>query len=77
LLKHGIFPHSIAPVRVTGDWDALYEELSPSLEIGRERPRLPVAAFDPVARQRQREGSQAGAATGRPAASAASASRLS
>lgn len=49
LLKHGIFPHNIAPARVTSDWDAVYEELSSSLEIGRKRPRLPIVAFDPAA----------------------------
>ncbi|HEX3513218.1 MAG TPA: hypothetical protein VHT26_04360 [Trebonia sp.] len=49
LLKHGIFPHNIAPARVANDWDAVYEELSSSLEIGRKRPRLPIVAFDPAA----------------------------
>jgi hypothetical protein len=49
LLKHGIFPHNIAPVRVENDWDAVYAELRSSLEKGRQRPRLPIVAFDPVA----------------------------
>jgi hypothetical protein len=49
LLKHGIFPHNIAPTRVANDWDAVYEELRSSLEIGRKRPRLPIVAFDPAA----------------------------
>lgn len=49
LLKHGIFPHNIAPTRVTNDWAAVCEELRSSLEIGRDRPRLPIVAFDPAA----------------------------
>lgn len=49
LLKHGIFPHNIAPVRVENDWDAVYAELRSSLEKGRQRPRLQIAAFDPAA----------------------------
>lgn len=49
LLKHGIFAHNVAPARVDHDWDAVYEELRGSLEIGRKRPRLPILAFDPAA----------------------------
>lgn len=49
LLKHGIFPHNIAPARVDHDWDAVCDELRSSLEMGRTRPRLPIAAFDPAA----------------------------
>jgi hypothetical protein len=49
LLKHGIFPHNIAPARVTSDWDAVCEELRSSLEMGRKRPRLAIVAFDPAA----------------------------
>ena len=49
LLKYGIFPHNIAPARVDHDWDAVCAELSSSLEMGRRRPRLPIAAFDPAA----------------------------
>ena len=49
LLKHGIFPHNIAPARVDHDWDAVYEELRSSLEMGRKRPRLAIVAFDPAA----------------------------
>jgi hypothetical protein len=49
LLKHGIFPHNIAPARVDHDWDAVCDELRSSLEMGRKRPRLPIAAFDPAA----------------------------
>ncbi|MGH3298131.1 MAG: hypothetical protein ACRDP7_40705 [Trebonia sp.] len=49
LLKHGVFPHNIAPVRVERDWDAVYAELRSSLEKGRQRPRLPIVAFEPVA----------------------------
>jgi hypothetical protein len=49
LLKHGIFPHNIAPTRVANDWDAVYEELRSSLEMGRKRPPLPIVAFDPAA----------------------------
>jgi hypothetical protein len=49
LLKHGIFPHNIAPARVEHDWDAVCEELRASLENGRKRPRLPIVAFDPAA----------------------------
>jgi hypothetical protein len=49
LLKHGIFPHNIAPARVDHDWDAVCEELRASLENGRKRPRLAIVAFDPAA----------------------------
>jgi hypothetical protein len=49
LLKHGIFPHNIAPVRVDNDWDAVLAELRASLEKGRQRPRLPIVAFEPAA----------------------------
>ncbi len=49
LLKHGIFPHNIAPTRIFSDWDAVCEELRASLEMGRKRPRLPIMAFDPAA----------------------------
>jgi hypothetical protein len=49
LLKHGIFPHNIAPARVDHDWDAVHDELRSSLEMGSKRPRLPIVAFDPAA----------------------------
>jgi hypothetical protein len=49
LLKHGIFPHNIAPARIDHDWEAVCAELCSSLEIGRKRPRLHIAAFDPAA----------------------------
>ena len=49
LLKHGIFPHNIAPVRVANDWDAICSELKSSLEQGRRRQRLQIAAFEPAA----------------------------
>jgi hypothetical protein len=49
LLKHGIFPHNIAPARVEHDWDAVCDELRSSIEIGRNRPALAIAAFDPAA----------------------------
>ena len=49
LLKHGVFPHNIAPVRVDRDWDAVCAELRSSLEKGRQRPRLPIVAFEPAA----------------------------
>jgi hypothetical protein len=49
LLKHGVFPHNIAPVRVARDWDAVCAELRSSLEKGRQRPRLPIVAFEPAA----------------------------
>jgi len=49
LLKHGIFPHNIAPARVDHDWDAVCEELRASLENGRKRPLLAIVAFDPAA----------------------------
>ena len=49
LLKHGVFPHNIAPVRVDRDWDAICAELRSSLEKGRQRPRLPIVAFEPAA----------------------------
>jgi hypothetical protein len=49
LLKHGIFPHNIAPVRIDHDWDAVYSELRSALEKGRQRPSLPLVAFEPVA----------------------------
>jgi hypothetical protein len=49
LLKHGVFPHNIAPVRIDNDWDAVCAEIRSSLEQGRQRPRLPIVAFEPVA----------------------------
>lgn len=49
LLKHGIFPHNIAPVRIDNDWNAVLAELRASLEKGRQRPRLPIVAFEPAA----------------------------
>ena len=49
LLKYGIFPHNIAPARGDHDWDAVCEELTASLEMGRKRPRLAIVAFDPAA----------------------------
>jgi len=48
LLKHGIFPHNIAPTRVERDWDGIYDELKSSIAKGRKRPRLGIVAFDPV-----------------------------
>jgi len=45
LLKHGIFPHNIAPTRVDTDWAAIYDELKSSIAKGLERPRLPIVAF--------------------------------
>jgi hypothetical protein len=45
LLKVGIFPHNIAPVRVDTDWPAIYDELKSSIAKGLERPRLPIVAF--------------------------------
>jgi hypothetical protein len=48
LLKHGIFPHHIAPTRVERDWDGIYDELTASIKKGRLRPRLGIVAFDPV-----------------------------
>jgi hypothetical protein len=48
LLKHGIFPHNIAPARVQNDWDNVCQEIRSSLDQGRKRPRLPIVAFDPV-----------------------------
>ena len=49
LLKHGIFPHNIAPARVERDWDAVCAEIRSSLDKGRQRPRLPIVAFEPAA----------------------------
>jgi hypothetical protein len=49
LLKHGIFPHNIAPARVERDWDAICAEIRSSLDRGRQRPRLPIVAFAPAA----------------------------
>ena len=49
LLKHGIFPHNIAPARVDHAWETVYDELRSSLEMGRKRPRLAIVAFDPAA----------------------------
>lgn len=49
LLKHGIFPHNIAPARVERDWDAICAEISSSLDKGRQRPRLSIVAFAPAA----------------------------
>lgn len=48
LLKHGIFPHNIAPSRVERAWDSIYGELKSSIEKGRQRPRLAIVAFDPA-----------------------------
>jgi hypothetical protein len=48
LLKHGIFPHNIAPSRVERDWDGIHDELRSSLQKGRQRPRLAIVAFDPA-----------------------------
>jgi hypothetical protein len=48
LLRHGIFPHNIAPARVQNDWDNVFQEIRASLDQGRKRPRLPIVAFDPV-----------------------------
>jgi hypothetical protein len=48
LLKHGIFPHNIAPSRVERAWDSIYDELRSSIEKGRQRPRLRIVAFDPA-----------------------------
>ena len=45
LLKAGIFPHNIAPIRVDNDWAAIYDELKSSLAKGLERPRLRIVAF--------------------------------
>lgn len=45
LLKHGVFPHNIAPARVDADWAAVYDELKSSIAKGLERPRLPIVAF--------------------------------
>jgi hypothetical protein len=49
LLKHGVLPHNIPPVRVDREWDAVCAELKSSLEKGRQRPRLPIVAFEPAA----------------------------
>jgi hypothetical protein len=46
LLKHGIFPHNIAPTRIDNDWGGIYEELKSSIHQGRQRPRLPIVAFE-------------------------------
>ena len=46
LLKHGVFPHNIAPSRVERDWESVYDELKSSLEKGRLRPCLKIVAFD-------------------------------
>jgi hypothetical protein len=49
LLAHGILAHNIAPNRIDNDWDSVCGELSASLEKGRQRPPLAIAAFDPAA----------------------------
>ncbi len=46
LLKHGIFPHNIAPTRVDNDWAGIYDELKSSIHKGRQRPRLRIIAFE-------------------------------
>jgi len=46
LLKHGIFPHNIAPARVENDWAGIYDELKSSIHAGRQRPRLRIVAFE-------------------------------
>jgi hypothetical protein len=49
LLKHGIFPHNIAPARIERDWDAVCAEIRSSLDKGLQRPRLSIVAFEPAA----------------------------
>ena len=46
LLKHGVFPHNIAPSRVEREWESVSDELRSSIEKGRQRPRLKIVAFD-------------------------------
>lgn len=46
LVKHGILPHNIAPTRVDNDWAGIYDELKSSIREGRQRPRLPIVAFE-------------------------------
>ena len=46
LLKHGIFPHNIAPARVDNDWAGIYDELKSSIHAGRQRPRLRIVVFE-------------------------------
>jgi hypothetical protein len=46
MLKHGILPHHFAPSRVDNDWAAIYDELKSSIHEGRQRPRLPIVAFE-------------------------------
>jgi len=46
LAKYGILPHNIAPARVDNDWAAIYDELKSSIHEGRQRPRLPIVAFE-------------------------------
>ena len=46
LLKHGIFPHNIAPARVDNDWAGIYDELKSSIRAGRQRHRLRIVAFE-------------------------------
>jgi len=48
LIAHGIAAHNIAPTRIDNEWDAVYRELKSSLDKGRQRPRLPIVAFDPA-----------------------------
>jgi hypothetical protein len=49
LLRHGIFPHNIAPARVEKEWEVICAELRASLDKGRERPQLAIVAFAPAA----------------------------
>ncbi len=46
MLKYGILPHHFAPSRIDNDWRNVYDELKSSIHEGRQRPRLPIVAFD-------------------------------
>lgn len=47
MLKYGIFPHHFAPSRIESDWAGIYGELKSSIEMGLQRPRLPIEALQP------------------------------
>ncbi len=45
LLKYGILPHHFAPSRIDSDWNAIYDELTCSIEKGLQRPPLAITAL--------------------------------
>lgn len=46
MLKYGILPHHFAPTRIENDWPVIYADLKSSIHQGRQRPPLPIVAFE-------------------------------